>query len=184
VVPVNPIKFFSPPDAVVAPVPPLAIGSAVPEYAIARVPLLVTGLPLTVKILGAVRPTLVTPPEDPAGVVQLPSARKKLVVPPPEAGVNPASVELKLASTLVRLLLPTNPKLFKLVTSADSTEPTPVAVGVGFVIGAVPKKPSLGSQLTPSPAKTAPTEIPVLPRVAKFKRVAMLSFIVLVVLAE
>jgi hypothetical protein len=43
-------------------VPPFSIGRAVPEYVRARVPLVVTGLPLTVKMLGAVRPTLDTVP--------------------------------------------------------------------------------------------------------------------------
>jgi hypothetical protein len=46
--------------AVVWPVPPLAMGSAVPEYEIARVPLLVIGEPDTDRNAGTVAATEVT----------------------------------------------------------------------------------------------------------------------------
>jgi len=62
----------------VAFVPPLATGSAVPEYDKASVPLVVTGLPVTVKMLGALNPTLVTVPE-PAGDAQVPSPRQNVL---------------------------------------------------------------------------------------------------------
>jgi hypothetical protein len=57
----------TPPDPVedVTPVPPLATGSAVPEYERVSVPLPVTGLPVTVKIEGADNPTEVTVPPPP-----------------------------------------------------------------------------------------------------------------------
>ena len=42
--------------------PPLASGSAVPEYVSAKVPVLVTGLPETVNTAGADSATLVTVP--------------------------------------------------------------------------------------------------------------------------
>jgi hypothetical protein len=48
--------------AVVWPVPPLAIGKAVPEYVIANVPEVVIGLPATDRIDGTVAATLVTVP--------------------------------------------------------------------------------------------------------------------------
>ena len=44
------------------PVPPLAAGSAVPEYVIANVPDVVIGLPDMLKMLGTVAATLVTVP--------------------------------------------------------------------------------------------------------------------------
>jgi hypothetical protein len=43
-------------------VPPFATGSAVPEYVIANVPLVVIGLPEMLKMLGTVAATLVTVP--------------------------------------------------------------------------------------------------------------------------
>ena len=49
----------------VAPVPPFAIGKALPLYVNAKVPLVVTGEPPTLNIDGAVKPTLVTVPEPP-----------------------------------------------------------------------------------------------------------------------
>jgi hypothetical protein len=48
--------------AVVAFVPPLATGSAVPEYAIASVPAAVIGEPVTLRNAGTVAATLVTVP--------------------------------------------------------------------------------------------------------------------------
>jgi hypothetical protein len=47
-------------DAVVWPVPPLAIGNAVPEYEIANVPLLVMGEPVIDRNDGTVAATEVT----------------------------------------------------------------------------------------------------------------------------
>ncbi len=52
-------------DAEVAPVPPFANGRALPLYVKAKVPLVVTGDPLTVNKEGAVKPTLVTVPVPP-----------------------------------------------------------------------------------------------------------------------
>lgn len=49
------------PEAVTL-VPPLAVGSAVPERETAKVPELVTGLPETERKDGTVNPTLVTVP--------------------------------------------------------------------------------------------------------------------------
>jgi hypothetical protein len=51
---------------VVAPVPPLATGSAVPEREIASVPELVIGLPVTDRKAGTVAATEVTVPVPPA----------------------------------------------------------------------------------------------------------------------
>lgn len=69
----------------VAFVPPLATGNAVPEYDSVNVPLVVTGLLVTVKMLGALNPTLVTVPE-PDGDAQVPSPRQNVLddalVPP------------------------------------------------------------------------------------------------------
>jgi len=53
---------------VVAPIPPLVTGNAVPERVIAKVPEEVTGLPATLKNVGTVAATLVTVPEK-AGAV-------------------------------------------------------------------------------------------------------------------
>jgi hypothetical protein len=53
-------------DAEVAPVPPFAIGRAVPLNPIASVPLTVTGDPVTERNAGTDKPTLVTVPEPPA----------------------------------------------------------------------------------------------------------------------
>jgi hypothetical protein len=50
----------------------------VPEYDSVSVPLVVTGLLVTVKILGALNPTLVTVPE-PAGDAQVPSPRQNVL---------------------------------------------------------------------------------------------------------
>ena len=50
------------PEAVVAPVPPLEIGKAVPESVTARVPLVVIGLPDTDRKLGTVMETELTDP--------------------------------------------------------------------------------------------------------------------------
>ena len=55
-------KALNAADAVVCPVPPLAIGKAVPEYEIANVPAVVMGLPLMDKKLGTVAATDVTVP--------------------------------------------------------------------------------------------------------------------------
>ena len=62
VVPPNVILAFA---GVVAPVPPFANGRALPLYVRAKVPLVVTGEPLTENIEGAVKPTLVTVPVPP-----------------------------------------------------------------------------------------------------------------------
>jgi hypothetical protein len=58
------------PVEVVLPVPPLAIGKAVPDKVIARVPLLVIGEPLILKNVGTDAATEVTVPE-PGGVVHV-----------------------------------------------------------------------------------------------------------------
>jgi hypothetical protein len=50
------------PVEVVAPVPPLATGKAVPDKLIAKVPELVIGLPATLKNAGTEAATLVTEP--------------------------------------------------------------------------------------------------------------------------
>ena len=51
--------------AVVAPVPPFAIGNAVPEYVIASVPAVLIGEPVTDKNAGTVAATEVTVPLPP-----------------------------------------------------------------------------------------------------------------------
>jgi hypothetical protein len=67
----NDIPLVVPPKLIlafaasVAPVPPFAKGKALPLYVNAKVPLVVTGEPLTVNIDGAVKPTLVTVPLPP-----------------------------------------------------------------------------------------------------------------------
>jgi hypothetical protein len=58
------------PVEVVTPVPPLTTGNAVPEYPIANVPLVVTGLPVIDKNDGTVAATDVTVPEPPLIVAQ------------------------------------------------------------------------------------------------------------------
>ena len=67
---------FVVPVEVVTPVPPLATGSAVPLYVIARVPLVVIGLPDTDSRLGILAATLVTVPLPAVGVTQVPSPRQ------------------------------------------------------------------------------------------------------------
>jgi hypothetical protein len=74
------------PVDVVTPVPPLATGSAVPEYARVNVPLLVTGLLVTVNIAGADNPTELTVPPAPAGTAHFPSPLQNVV---PDAEVPP-----------------------------------------------------------------------------------------------
>jgi hypothetical protein len=75
-------------DAVVCPVPPFAIGRAVPLKLTAKVPDVVIGEPDTDKNEGTVIATLVTVPDPPppAGVAQVPSPRQKVVeeAPVPE----------------------------------------------------------------------------------------------------
>lgn len=63
---VNPSKLAWAAPLVVAPVPPLATGKAVPERPIAIVPELVMGDPLTDRKVGTLTATLVTDPEAPA----------------------------------------------------------------------------------------------------------------------
>ena len=109
--------------AEVAFVPPLATGSAVPEYAIAKVPVVVIGEPVTEKILGAVKATLVTP--ELLGVAQLPSPRQNVV-----------------ADALV--------PLFKLVTGKFPVTPVVSGSPVPFVktiAEGVPKSPPLISSV-------------------------------------
>jgi hypothetical protein len=86
------------PAKVVAPVPPFAIGRAVPDNVIANVPVVVIGEPATDKNDGTVAATLVTVPV--AGVAKdktpeplvcitcvfVPSADGKVKVTVPEAG--------------------------------------------------------------------------------------------------
>ena len=66
-----------------------------------RVPDAVTGLPDTLKMLGRANPTLVTVPPLLGGVAQVPSALKKLAVPPPEDGASPLSAEVKVSNIAV-----------------------------------------------------------------------------------
>jgi hypothetical protein len=82
------------PVEVVTPVPPLATGSAVPEYERVSVPVPVTGLPVTVNIAGADNPTEVTVPPP----------------PPPEYwgifNVVPLNVAAPLVPVVVRVIVP------------------------------------------------------------------------------
>lgn len=70
----------------VMPVPPLATGSAVPERVTAKVPVVVTGLPVTLRKDGTDIATLVTDPLPPDGVAHVPLPHQKVVplAPVPE----------------------------------------------------------------------------------------------------
>jgi len=57
------------PVLVVTPVPPLRTGNAVPDKAIAKVPLVVMGEPVTDKNAGTVAATLVTVPDPPLALI-------------------------------------------------------------------------------------------------------------------
>jgi hypothetical protein len=90
-------------SGVVEPVPPFTTGSGAVFKLNAIVPLVVIGEPVTVKKVGAVIATDVTVPEPPVpgGVAHVPSARKNVVVPPPDAGVKPCKLELNKLSIAV-----------------------------------------------------------------------------------
>lgn len=68
----------------VAPVPPLATGNAVPDKVIANVPVLVIGEPETDKNAGTVAATLVTEPEPgPVNAISIDPAPGVIVTPEP-----------------------------------------------------------------------------------------------------
>lgn len=65
-------------------------------------PLVVIGEPVTDRKVGTVMATDVTVPEPPpGGAAHVPSARRKLVVPPPEAGVKPFKLVVNVFSNAV-----------------------------------------------------------------------------------
>lgn len=98
----------------VAPVPPLAIGKAVPLYAIAKVPDVVTGPPLTDRNDGTVASTDVTVPVPPAvaltvwfghepvmvTLVPATSAGVAVPVPPLATGSKPVTLVVRLANVV------------------------------------------------------------------------------------
>jgi hypothetical protein len=63
---------------VLVPVPPLDIGIGLPEYVSAKVPVEVTGLPVTVNAAGAVSATEVTPLPPPAVADNVPPTKLRL----------------------------------------------------------------------------------------------------------
>lgn len=67
----------------------------------ARVPVVVIGLPVTVNQVGVVSATDDTVPELLGGVAKVPSALRKLVVPPPLAGTAPLSDDVKVLTSVV-----------------------------------------------------------------------------------
>lgn len=79
-------RLLKPTAADVPPVPPFATGRAVPLKVTARVPDVVIGEPDTDRNDGTDIATDVTVPEPLGGAANVPSARRKFVVPPPEAG--------------------------------------------------------------------------------------------------
>lgn len=113
------------PVDVVTPVPPLATGKAVPLYVIARVPLVVIGLPEIENTLGTVAATLVTVP-DPVGDAHVPSPRQNV----------PAEADVPLFK-LVTGKLPVTPvdngKPVALVKTPDDGVPKAGVTKVGLV---------------------------------------------------
>lgn len=86
----------------VEPVPPLAIGNAVPEYPMAKVPDVVTGEPEMDKTEGTLAATDVTVPV-PVGAAHVPSAFRNLPAaasPDPGAGARPLVPPLPLSPTI------------------------------------------------------------------------------------
>ena len=117
---VVPPKVILASDAEVAPVPPFANGKALPLYVKAKVPLVVTGEPLTVNIEGAVKPTLVTVPVPPP--------------PPVYCGifkVVPSKVDAPLVPVVVKVIL------FCLVENLDVRFKLLVSVNANLLLNVV-----------------------------------------------
>ena len=150
------------PANVVAPVPPLATGKAVPDNVIANVPLVVIGEPATDKNDGTVAATLVTVP--------VPALTLTVTSSPELVAVTVAPTKLIVFTPLVMLvpssLIPTAPLvdivLITLIFSAKSgatTSPTLISCPVDKVITNEPSKSILAS-VTDTPSLPS---IPFLP---------------------
>jgi hypothetical protein len=81
-------------EGVVVPVPPLATGSAVPEYAMAKVPEVVMGLPVTDRNAGTVAATEVTVPEPPEANAAIAAVVVRTVAPVCTIGTISAPVKV------------------------------------------------------------------------------------------
>ena len=126
------------PVDVVAPVPPLATGRAVPEYEIANVPEVVTGLPAIDKNAGTDAETLVTvpPPADelivwlghvPETVMFVPATIAGLAVPVPPLATGSAVPEYAIANVPeVVMGLPVTDKNVGTVAATEVTVPEPL----------------------------------------------------------
>lgn len=96
------LRLSNAPAFDVAAVPPFAIGIADPENETARVPVVVTGEPVTLRNAGTVRATDETVPEPPpGGTAHVPSALRKFADPPPDPGTTPLRDEVNASRSAV-----------------------------------------------------------------------------------